>query len=91
MSWIFNEILVATRGQVRQIIIVKIPFAMDIHRMPKKGTLKAKPEEESGERAPWDAWAASKGKASPVCNKSRTERNPLDALWGWYCGWDRIA
>lgn len=73
----------ATCGQLGQIVIVKGPLAMGDYRMPRTGTLKAKPEEDVDKAHPGvHGGRPRKGKAFPVRNQTRTERDPFDALWG---------
>lgn len=69
-----NEILMATCGPLGQIVIVKGPLAIGNYRMPRMGTLKAKPEEDGWQSAPWGAWGFP-ARAQLPCQKP-------DQNWG---------
>ena len=72
----------ATCGQPGQMVIVKGPLALGNYRMPRTGTLKAKPGKTVNKAHPGvHGGHPSKGKASPVRNQARTEKDPFDALW----------
>lgn len=68
-------------GPLGRTVIVKGPLAVGSHGMPRTGALKAKPEEDGGQSAPWAAWREGvPARAKPPLSETRPEPREIRSM-----------